>query len=727
MNGTSQAETLVYRRDGMLLVPIAALRAWGVKTDGLPTIEIENQPCAELGPRNGLAFTVDEPTQTLFLTVDPVRLQGSAIRLQPLRLGPMARSGWGGFLNYDLLAEHGGGATDISGALELGAFSPLGSGTSSFIGRSSGTGPHLLRLETSWTIDDPDRIRSLRIGDSITRGGVGGAPFRFAGLQFGRRFDVQPGYLTMALPSLGGEAALPSVVDVYVNNVVTAHQQVPPGPFTITDVPVVTGSGEVRLVVRDLLGRETLVSEAYYANPDLLRAGLDDYSVEAGFVRRDFGQRSFAYGPFVASGTWRHGLSDEVTMEGHAEASARVQQAGIAADAAILDLALVKAGVAVSHSALGTGAMVTAGFEHRAPRLSYGVTADLMTDNYVSAGQPSPQVQATRSIQAFAGLPTRFGSLGASLTRRGYHGRADLSILGLSATVRIGRLGTLSLIGSQIWGPQDETLIQLTFAVPLGPRTNASARVSSGQGGLSAGATLQHSLPTGDGFGYSLAGDVGAFDRVDGQVALQTGFGTYGGEAVWTGQGAAARLTASGSIGMIGGHAFVARQMTQSFAAVKVGEFPGVGVYADNQLVGRTGRAGIAIVPNLRAFDDNALRIEADDLPMSAQLVSDHQTVRPARRAGVRVDFDVGGGRDAVLLIQLEDGSALPGGQVVTRADGGEGVSAAGGEVYLAGLKPTNRITVHLATGLCTVDFAVPDHAGSQPRLGPFICRKAAP
>ncbi|MEI9849784.1 MAG: fimbria/pilus outer membrane usher protein, partial [Sphingomonas sp.] len=136
-------------------------------------------------------------------------------------------------------------------------FSGSGTGSTTFIGRLDESGRSLTRLETNWTIDDPARMRSLRIGDSITRGGIGAAPLRFAGFQLATNFATQPGFITMALPTVNGTAAVPSVVDIYVNNVLQTRRPVAPGPFQLTDVPVITGSGDIRLIVRDTLGRET--------------------------------------------------------------------------------------------------------------------------------------------------------------------------------------------------------------------------------------------------------------------------------------------------------------------------------------------------------------------------------------------------------------------------------------------------------------------------------------
>src|SRR3546814_1171124 len=98
------------------------------------------------------------------------------------------------------------------------------------------------------------------------------------------------------MPSLNGSAALPSVVDIYVNDALVGSRDLKPGPFPDVDAPIVSGNGEVNLVVRDRLGRETLVRHSYYNAPGQLRGGLHDSPYELRFLRRDAGRESFAYG-----------------------------------------------------------------------------------------------------------------------------------------------------------------------------------------------------------------------------------------------------------------------------------------------------------------------------------------------------------------------------------------------------------------------------------------------
>ena len=88
-------------------------------------------------------------------------------------------------------------------------------------------------------------------------------------------------------------------------------------------------------------------------------------------------------------------------------------------------------------------------------------------------------------------------------------------------------------------------------------------------------------------------------------------------------------------------------------------------VYADDQLVGVTGRDGSVTVPNLRAFEPNRLRIDEADLPLEAQIDATEQVVRPFARTGSVVRFPVRMERGVLMRVRREDGTDLPAGAMV--------------------------------------------------------------
>jgi len=724
--GASDPVMVLRRADGAVYLPVEAARAWRLGVDGLPTMEADGILYVAITGVPGLTARVSDADQSLSIHADPSRLGPSVLAGAGRDQRPMTPAGWGGFVNYELLAEHGGGPSRLSGSLEFVAFSPMGFGTTSVLGRWSGRDRALIRLESNWTIDDPARMRSLRLGDSISRGGIGGGPLRFGGVQVARNFAVEPGFVTFPMLSFSGSAALPSVVDVYVNEVLQGGRDVRPGPFRILDVPIVTGSGEVQLVVRDLLGRETIMRQSYYVAPGLLRPGLHDYSYEAGFLRRNFGRRSADYGAMFASATHRFGFSAFLTGEVHAEGTGDLQQAGAAASWLWPELGLFSGGVAASTSERGTGALVSMGFERRSRRLSIGVSAEFTTRNYATLGTRDDRPRPAATVQAFAGMPVSFGSVGASYIWRDQRGAPDVQIVSANVSVRLPGIGSLHVAARQSIGNRGETAVEAFVTVPVGGRSHAGAGLSYRDGAASATLEVQRNAPAGEGVGYRLAASLGRDDRVEGRLDVETAFGGYQAMLTWTERGSGVRIVANGAIGMIGGRVFASRPLTESFAAVKVGGFPNVRVYADNRLVARTNADGVAILPRLRPFETNRVRIAVEDLPMDAEFDGPEISVRPPGRSGVAVDFAATQSRSAIVNIVLADGRPLPAGTLL-RVDGAERdfVSAPGGDAYLAGLGPVNMVTALAEGGACRFALRVPAGDEVQPDLGRVICRSA--
>ena len=116
-------------------------------------------------------------------------------------------------------------------------------------------------------------------------------------------------------------------------------------------------------MITDALGRVSTLAFDLYHVPTLLRPGLADWAVEAGFVRRAYGLRSFAYAPdpFV-SGTIRRGMTNRLTLEAHGEASARLALAGGGANWRAGQLGVISGSLASSSDGARSGVKYTLGY-----------------------------------------------------------------------------------------------------------------------------------------------------------------------------------------------------------------------------------------------------------------------------------------------------------------------------------------------------------------------------
>jgi outer membrane usher protein len=250
------------------------LQGWRLRLPPAPPLTFRGARYYPLSALPGIVAKLDEATQTLNIEVRPETFTSTDIAAPRARFSAPLPPSPGMFFNYDLIAERPNDGAHASGLFELGAFNAFGTGLTTFALQKGNGESRSLRLDTSFTVDRPQQLASFRIGDAVSRpAAIWGRAVRFGGAQYSTNFATQPGLITFPIQSFSGQAALPSTVDVYVNNVFSTHRQVPPGPFSITDLPVVTGQGDVSIVVRDLLGREQAITQPFYASPSLLRKG----------------------------------------------------------------------------------------------------------------------------------------------------------------------------------------------------------------------------------------------------------------------------------------------------------------------------------------------------------------------------------------------------------------------------------------------------------------------
>ena len=284
------------------------------------------------------------------------------------------------FVNYDFnyaTSSPKGVATvrDLGVLSEAGFSNAWGVLTTSFAGRNLTSDPGLgtarswLRLETTFTKDIPGSNQTLRLGDTGTRAGMWGRTVYFGGVQWGSNFALTPGFISQPAPTLTGVSSAPSTVELYVNDVLRQVSKVPTGPFAIDNLPSLTGGGEARLVIRDILGRETVISQPFFTSSQLLAKGLNDWSIEAGRLRLDLGTISNNYGESFSSGTIVHGLTNDVTLEGRGEVTRRNQVAGLGLVTGLPWQVLVKTAVATSREeTAGKGHLWLLGLERQGLR-----------------------------------------------------------------------------------------------------------------------------------------------------------------------------------------------------------------------------------------------------------------------------------------------------------------------------------------------------------------------
>ena len=728
VNGQASQDPQLILDDGQggLYASAAMLRQWRLRIPPAPPLTFEGEAWYRLDTLKALHLRLSPEAQALAIEAESDAFELQTTGLAPAGAMAMTPAAPGGFLTYDVLVEHAAGRTSLNGAFEAGFALARGVVTGSFVGSAGKGGTRLTRLDTGWTLDRPESLTSLRIGDSISSAGADGVPVRFGGVQYGRNFAVQPGFLTMPLPGYGGSATLPGVVDVYVNNILQATREIGPGPFQLTDLPVQAGGGNVQIVTRDLLGRETVSEQSYYASSVLLRRGLHDFSWEAGLLRRRFGLRSHDYGAAIASTTHRYGLSDDATVEGHLQLSGKTRMGGLGATVALGNFGIAAFTASASRSERGSGYRLVGSFERRTLGLSFGLRTEIASRDFAFVGLSEEDRLPRRLVQAFADMPLARGSVGFNLLARRFDGRPDERLASLFLNHRIDKSLSMQVYARHAIAGERQTVVGAHLAFLFGGRRSGSAGVEAKRGGALARLSYQSDPPAGEGGGYRVAATAGTFESADAVYTHNLRSAVLGAHLSSARGRVGVRLSASGSVGMAGGRLFASRVIGSSFAAVNVGDFAGVKVYADNQLVGVTDSSGMAIIPSLRAFERNMIRIDESDLPLDVQLASSEVPVRPYARRATLVSFAAKRAGGALLRVRLEDGRPLPAGAVVAiEGDDRSFVTASGGEVYVEGLAGTATLVAQWSGGRCAFSAAVPQTDDPQPLVDNLICSKA--
>ncbi|MGE8454099.1 MAG: fimbria/pilus outer membrane usher protein, partial [Pseudomonadales bacterium] len=173
---------------------------------------------------------------------------------------------------------------------------------------------------------------SYKVGDLISGSQPWSRAVRMGGFQIRRNFASRPDLITFPTPAFDGKAVVASTIDVLINDAKVFSGETGAGPFVINNVPSIVGANMASIVVKDYLGRSVITTVPIYVDSRLLKEGLSDYSLEAGWLRSSYGTDSFDYGQGgVASVSYSYGYSKSFTVQGHAEASSKLANLGIGA------------------------------------------------------------------------------------------------------------------------------------------------------------------------------------------------------------------------------------------------------------------------------------------------------------------------------------------------------------------------------------------------------------
>ncbi|WP_284115728.1 fimbria/pilus outer membrane usher protein [Acinetobacter pittii] len=750
-NASEDLVAVKQSKDGKLYIRSSALRTLRIKIDE----HIPDNQWVCINDLNGIQFKYLENEQSLNLKVPSNMLTGYSVDLSGqqitsprlLKMKPLNAA----ILNYSLYQTMTNDENVFSGTAE-GIFNSLIGNFSSGVlyngsNETSYSHEKWVRLESKWQYVDPEKIRIYTLGDFISNSPDWGSSVRLAGFQWSSAYSQRGDIVTSALPQFSGSAALPSTLDLYVNQQKIYSGLVPSGPFDIKQLPFISGN-EVTLVTTDATGQQSITKKPYYFSSKILAKGINEFSVDVGVPRYNYGLYSNDYDDATfASGAIRYGYSNSLTLSGGAEASTdSLSNLGIGFAKNVLGIGVINADIAASQYKDENGYSALLGLEGRISKnISFNTSYRKVFDNYFDLARVS-QVRYLKDNQINAESQNylSYSALADEIFRAGvnYNFYAGYGVyLGynqIKYSDNSYKLLSSNLSGSldKNWGfyasaykdYENHKDYGVYFALRYTPssKVNAITSVSSDSGSLRYRQEIFGlSEPQISSFGWG-----GYVERdQDAKENNASVYASYRARAAYLtgrynrfGDNDQVALSATGSLVAAAGRIFTANEIGEGYAVV-TNAGPQSQIINGGVNLGETDKSGRFLIPSLMPYQVNHIYLDPSYLPLNWNVKSTDQKTVVGYRQGTLVDF----GAHQVIsgLVKLVDqkNSPLMPGYTVRINGQQDGVVGYDGEVFIPNLLKQNKLEVDLLDhGSCQVDFIYNSNQYSTKKLGPYVC-----
>ncbi|QYJ07297.1 fimbria/pilus outer membrane usher protein [Qipengyuania flava] len=617
-----------------------------------------------------------------------------------------------GIVNYNLTASVSGGKTQVGAyvapRVSYGNFN-LGS---AFTYRSNPgpDRPEVVRLDTTATLAIPEKALVARAGDVITTGSDAQRAVRVGGIQIGTDYGLRPDIITNPLPQFAGQVAVPTSVDLIVNDRRFQTSEIEAGDFRVHNIPMAAGRGEVSVVLKDELGQEVIQTAQVYIAPDMLEKGRMEWGATMGWVRRRYGTISNDYRDLVGTFFVRRGLSKSLSVGVSGEVGNGVWNVGAQAQATIANVAMTYGEVRYSRTSQESGVLFRGGVESMGRGVSARIEAVVPSSGYrdiaAQSGDGRVPRQLIGSVDFDLAQTTRFQISATRVTRPAEPliGRIGDTTTVLRASARHELNKRMTLTGDVSYRRaqgRGELVAGINLNIRFGPRSSASASIRHSRDEKIGGQVSYFRPDTEVGeVGYAAHAKFGANERVSGTVAYRAPFARFAADAEYTAGNLAARGRVEGSLIVADNRVFARDRASDAYALVRTGNVGGVTVTHEHREVGKSDKGGRLLVTRVTPLVPMKFDVAPDKLPSEAVARSTFRRMQAPRGGVVLVDMDIEAYRSVLMRVVDEAGEPLDvGSTIVSLPSGREYMVAFDGLVDFNGLSNDTAIALGADTG----------------------------
>ena len=695
-----ESESVWYVADSLLSASRITAGGAPEQIDGIEYRRLQSGP--------GIVFHYDPAAASLGLELAPRHFEKwliSAKREAPA--APKAKSVPAAFLDYDLGARYGAGEFGFDGLASVGISGSFGVAQSQWT-FSSGAEPSFVRLGSSLTIDNPDRLATFIVGDAIEATAPGLAALPFGGVGWFSNFDVDPDFIGLSLPYAEGVIYAPGQVDVFIGGQQRFSDAIAEGDFRISDLSATAGAADLKIVTTDLTGQETAFVSPIYVAPDLLKPGLTAYSFAAGWDRLDSDGDGIDYGALFARAGYRRGLLHWLTINGAGEANSDIIDVSAGADFRMGALGEASLGASASRSAGGNelGYLFTGALSRTASDVSFGIGASYASRHFSQIGIEPMSYPKTR-YDARASFSLIGGRLSATASFTERWDAESVTIAQLGYARKLGP-GQVTLSGFHAESDEDATEFRASYTLPFGAGASATTQLVRKDGAVSASVAAGRSAPPGEGVGYSVNIDANG-DGVDARTALSLRKSTLTGsiEGVRRDGKLSGRARVRSGLVFADGSLFASREAGNGAVIVETPDLRDLPVSFNHQEHGRTRKNGKALIA-AQPFMRHVVSVDESALPIDVALAKSSEKFTTGRSRVAKVVFPLAQNFSQTVVIKLA-GDAAPARGTPILAEGEPKPLPVGhdGLAYLTSDLPRRAYALDTANGRCEfeVDF----------------------
>ncbi len=696
--------------EDLIYVSDTDLDAWKLKRPLTPSFERGGHRYYGVQTDLNLAASYNRHDKTLEIVAPSSAFRGEPNDSKP---PPPTTPGRGAFFNYNL--NQANQTYDFYAVSQGGIYQLKYQSTTS-------TEFRFYRSVLRWFQVDSATHRAISIGDGNTNGGWIGSSIPFAGVRYASDYTTDPTYVSRGAPSVSGYATSPSLLEVYINNVLEIQRYVPQGPFTVDGLPTSAADSDIVLVLTDQKGVKTSQEARPLYNPTFLGRGFSQFRFDTGVATVNANLPTQSYRGFVGQADVLYGLTDSITAAALAETINSNNFADVG-----LDVALAKDNTLGFR--IGTGNIRRAS-EYRLNLQSGKVT---FTEVYALNSQTTPSVESSDSDNTIQNLSEQSNlnfpigekwNFQLSYNRSRSNQGSDSSDASGSATTRIGKFNiTLTPMYNFI---SHNYSANASVSVQLDAAHSLSATSAVDEAGQTSGAVTWRKSPVDPDDPITMSVKYSAAKTQDKQFDIEDemdwavasfNYQQQFGQGIYDPQ-------LRGAVALVGGKVYTLRTIGEgeSFGILQIPGVSNARVTVNGSDAGVTNGQGWLFLRGLQPYRENTIDVNPADLPISYNL-EDPIEVVPRKSAPIRVTTLVTSRGGFTFVALDKNGVPLPAANVITSGNGRYPVGY-GGRVYAGGLAPG---TAHLygtaANGQsCVIEIAVPKDTTSIPDLGPMRC-----